>query len=115
MKNLTKEIASVTVNAKNTSWHCYVQVLTIGMQDLKDIERKAIFLRYWRCMSIEQVAAVMKRVSLIKIRSHKSLKKDKNQNYLRINFYDSPSNYRILTAVRIRWVEWSSRILSPES
>ncbi len=60
MKNLTKEIASVTVNAKNTSWHCYVQVLTIGMQDLKDIERKAIFLRYWRCMSIEQVAAELK-------------------------------------------------------
>ncbi len=60
MKNLAEEIYSVTASAKNASWGCYVQVLTTGLQDLEEIERKAIYLRFWKSMSIEQVAAELK-------------------------------------------------------
>lgn len=60
MKPLNKEIASVTVSAKKISWDSYRKVLITGLQDLENIERKAIFFRFWRSMSIEQVAAELK-------------------------------------------------------
>lgn len=60
MKPLSKEIVAVTTKAKRISWHSYRQALLTGLQDLEDIERKVIFFRFWRSMSIEQIAAELK-------------------------------------------------------
>ena len=60
MKTLLKECAGVSVSESASHFRSYERVLMMGLYELEDVERKAIFLRFWSPSSIEQVSSELK-------------------------------------------------------
>lgn len=60
MKTLFKECAGVSVPESESHFMTYERVLMMGLYELEDVERKAIFLRFWSPSSIEQISSELK-------------------------------------------------------